>query len=455
MVVLWFHLAQQSMLRNGEPLFDTDLCLLFFFQVFCTHCEPHFSMPWQRKRQFASSGSGFVIPGKRILTNAHCVDYHAQVKVKRRGSDTKYVASVLAIGDECDIALLTVDDDEFWNDIIPVSFGDLPHLQDSVSVCGFPIGGDTISVTSGVISRIETLSYVHGSAELLGVQIDAAINSGNSGGPAFDDCGRVIGIAFQSMAGSGEAENISYIIPTPVVNHFIQDFEKNGKYTGFPSLGIEWQRTESPSLRQALGMEHGQRGIYVRRVEPTSSASHKIHPGDVILEFDGVAIGTDGTVPFRTGERIAFNHLISQKMTGDKADICLLSKGKIKNITLDMKPITRLIPVHINQKPPKYYIMGGLVFTPCSVPLLRAEFGKEYDYEAPIKLLDKLMYGMKENDTQEIVVLSQVLAADVNVGYEEFSSMQVMKANGHKINNLADMVRIVDTCQEKFLRYVN
>ena len=374
--------------------------------------------------------------------------------MKRRGSDTKYVASVLAIGDECDIALLTVDDDDFWTDISPVAFGELPHLQDSVSVCGFPIGGDTLSVTSGVISRIETLSYVHGSAELLGVQIDAAINSGNSGGPAFDDRGRVIGIAFQSMAGSGDAENISYIIPTPVVNHFIDDFERNGRYTGFPSLGVEWQRTESPALREALGMARGQRGIYVRRVEPTSSASGHINPGDVLLEFDGVAIGTDGTVPFRTGERIAFSHLISQKMTGETAEVCVLSKGKRKRLMLEMRPINRLIPVHINQKPPKYYIVGGLVFTPVTVPLLRAEFGKEFDYDAPIKLLDKMLYGMKKNETQEIVVLSQVLAADVNVGYEDFSSMQVMKANGHAINNLAELVHIIDSSTDRFLRWV-
>ena len=54
-------------------------------------------------------------------------------------------------------------------------------MQDAVAVVGYPIGGDTISVTSGVVSRIEVTSYVHGSTELLGVQIDAAINSGNSG----------------------------------------------------------------------------------------------------------------------------------------------------------------------------------------------------------------------------------------------------------------------------------
>eukprot|EP00250_Pteridium_aquilinum_P013851 c21611_g1_i1 orf=220-1557(+) len=210
-------------------------------KVFCVHTEPNFSLPWQMKRQFSSNSSGFIISGRRVLTNAHSVEHHTQVKVKRRGSDTKFLATVLAIGTECDIALLTVSSDEFWEGVSPVEFGALPSLQDAVTVVGYPIGGDTISVTSGVVSRIEVTSYVHGATELLGVQIDAAINAGNSGGPAFNAKGQCVGIAFQSLKHE-DAENIGYVIPTPVINHFINDYERNGDYTGFPILGIDWQK---------------------------------------------------------------------------------------------------------------------------------------------------------------------------------------------------------------------
>ena len=72
----------------------------------------------------------------------------------------------------CDVtAMLTVNDDEFWDGVSPVEFGSLPVLQDAVTVVGYPIGGDTISVTSGVVSRMEILSYVHGATELLGLQV--------------------------------------------------------------------------------------------------------------------------------------------------------------------------------------------------------------------------------------------------------------------------------------------
>lgn len=74
-------------------------------KVFCVHTEPNFSLPWQRKRQYSSSSSGFVIGGRRVLTNAHSVEHYTQVKLKKRGSDTKYLATVLAIGTECDIGI--------------------------------------------------------------------------------------------------------------------------------------------------------------------------------------------------------------------------------------------------------------------------------------------------------------------------------------------------------------
>lgn len=74
-------------------------------KVFCVHTEPNFSLPWQRKRQYSSSSSGFIVKGRRVLTNAHSVEHHTQVKVKKRGSDTKYLATVLAIGTECDIGI--------------------------------------------------------------------------------------------------------------------------------------------------------------------------------------------------------------------------------------------------------------------------------------------------------------------------------------------------------------
>ncbi|CAI9262766.1 unnamed protein product [Lactuca saligna] len=421
-------------------------------KVFCVHTEPNFSLPWQRKRQYSSSSSGFIIGGRRVLTNAHSVEHHTQVKVKKRGSDTKYLATVLAIGTECDIAMLTVNDDEFWEGISPLEFGDLPALQDAVTVVGYPIGGDTISVTSGVVSRIEILSYVHGSTELLGLQIDAAINSGNSGGPAFNDKGECVGIAFQSLKHE-DAENIGYVIPTPVIMHFIQDYEKNGEYTGFPILGVEWQKMENPDLRMSMGMGNEHKGVRIKRIEPTAPESNVLNPSDIILSFDGVNVANDGTVPFRHGERIGFSYLVSQKYTGDKALVKILRKSKIHEFNIKLATHKRLIPAHIGGQPPSYYIIAGFVFTAVSVPYLRSEYGKDYDFDAPVKLLDKHLHAMAQSIDEQLVVVSQVLVADINIGYEEIVNTQIVAFNNKPVRNLKSLADMVESCNEEFLKF--
>lgn len=96
--------------------------------------------------------------------------------------------------------------------------------------------------------------YSHGGCELLAVQIDAAINSGNSGGPVFNEVGQCVGIAFQSIADS-DVENIGYMIPTPVIVHFLQDYKMNKMFTGFANLGISWQKMEAPDLRSSFGVK--------------------------------------------------------------------------------------------------------------------------------------------------------------------------------------------------------
>ena len=272
----------------------------------------------------------------------------------RRGDDAKYVARVLAVGTECDIALLAVDDPAFWeapSAAEPLQFGPLPRLQDAVAVVGYPVGGDTLSVTSGVVSRIEArkhcgqqikmvvccrdasrtltphahppphqvTNYTHGMTDLLGVQIDAAINAGNSGGPVLNEEGACVGIAFQSLK-DGDTEGIGFVIPTPVIAHFLADYARNGAFTGFPSVGFEWQPLEAPALRASLGMGGAkggkggqQKGVLVTRVEPTAPGGDALRRGDVLMAFDGAPISCDGTVPFRAGERIAFGHLVAQR----------------------------------------------------------------------------------------------------------------------------------------------
>jgi len=427
-------------------------------KVWCVHSNPNFSLPWQRRRQERSSGSGFCINREKriILTNAHCVEWHAQVKVQRRGSDEKYLAKVLSVGWECDVAVLTVPDDEFWEDLQAVQLNPkIPHLEDHVLCVGFPVGGDTISVTSGVISRIEVQPYTQASAELLAIQIDAAINSGNSGGPAFNDAGECVGVAFQSMD-SGEAENVGYIIPSAVVMHFLNDLLKHGKYTGFPTLGVETQKMENPILRESFGMTKKQKGILVNRIAPTAPVAGVLKEKDVLLAFAGQQIGYDGTVKLRKDERVAFSWIVAQKFYGEQVTLTVLRDGKELDIEIDsFQPEYQLIPVHTFHLPspiPSYLIVAGLVFTVVTVPFLRSEFGEEWDCEAPVELVKIVSDRRASFVGEQLVLLTQILAHELTLGYDKLENMLLYTVNDTPVRNLAHVMELIDACETGYYR---
>ncbi|MGB0579764.1 MAG: S1C family serine protease, partial [Limisphaerales bacterium] len=187
-------------------------------QIFTAGQRPDWSRPWQFGSVRRSSGSGFVIKGRKIMTNAHVVGWARQILVKRYQDPRLYVARVKFIGHDCDLALLEVDDSLFFDGIEPLDFGELPKVRSTVVTYGYPAGGEQISFTRGVVSRIEMQTYAHiGNRSLLGVQTDAAINPGNSGGPLVNLRGEVVGINTAIASRSGGYAGIGFAIPAKMV----------------------------------------------------------------------------------------------------------------------------------------------------------------------------------------------------------------------------------------------
>ena len=131
------------------------------YTVFKSHS---YGEPWQMSGQMSRTGSGCIITGKRILTDAHVVADSTFIQVKRAGEAKKYTAEVKAVAHECDLAILKVTDDAFFSGITPVEFGALSEVRHKVAVYGFPRGGDELCITEGVVSRVEHQHYTHGGA---------------------------------------------------------------------------------------------------------------------------------------------------------------------------------------------------------------------------------------------------------------------------------------------------
>ncbi|XP_052201550.1 protease Do-like 10, mitochondrial isoform X2 [Diospyros lotus] len=391
---------------------------------------------------------GFIIPGKRILTNAHVVADNTFVMVRKHGSPTKYRAEVQAVGHECDLAILEVKNEEFWEGMNFLELGDIPFLQEAVAVVGYPQGGDNISITKGVVSRVEPTQYIHGATQLMAIQIDAAINPGNSGGPAIMG-DKVVGVAFQNLSG---AENIGYIIPVPVIKHFIDGVEESGDYVGFCSLGLSCQPMENVQLRDRFQMHCDMTGVLVSKINPLSDAYRVFRKGDVLLAFDGVPIANDGTVPFRNRERITFDHLVSMKKPNEMAKIRVLRNGEEHELSIVLHPLQPLVPVHQFDKLPSYFIFAGLVFVPLTQPFLH-EYGEDWYNTSPRRLCERALRELPKKAGEQLVILSQILIDDINAGYERLAELQVKKVNGVEINNLKHLCCLVEDCKEEYVQF--
>jgi S1-C subfamily serine protease len=405
--------------------------------------------PWQKMGQNSRNGSGCIIRGKRILTNAHVVANQTFIQVRRAGEAKKYTAEVQVVAHECDLAILKVNDDSFFSGVRPIDIGSLAEIRDKVAVYGFPEGGDKLSITEGVVSRVENRKYTHSMADLLACQIDAAVNSGNSGGPVIRG-DKLVGVAFQSRSGN-DAENIGYMVPTPIVDHFLTDI-RDGKYDGIPNLGIAWQDMENPDIKRKYDMTAQQTGVLVYNIYPNSPAKGILEIEDIILSIDGKTVENDGTIEFREGERTSFNYLIQNKYINDTVEFDVLRKNKVITLRVKLsKPSNplQLVPYEQYDVAPTYFILGGLVFQPLTVNFLKL-WGDKWHHEASKNLLNQYYYGQPTEDKREMVILSKVLADEINVGYHNVHDKIVYYVNGKRIANMNDLVNAFESYRGKY-----
>jgi S1-C subfamily serine protease len=412
---------------------------------------PDYDQPWQTEGPDSAVGSGVIVMtsrGARVLTNAHVVENQVFIEVRRYGKSRKFVAEVEGVGHVCDLALLNIEDPDFADGTPALPIGDLPFLGDRVAALGFPIGGERLSITEGIVSRIEMSPYAHSQRNLLAVQIDAAINSGNSGGPVVKD-GELVGIAFEAM---DEAENIGYMIGAPVVQHFLSDIEQ-GIQDGFPDLGILTQQLESRAHRRSLGLSTSSHsGILITGVVHGGSASGILEKGDVLLMIDGKNIAADGSIRFRKGERIDLSHQVAQRQVGDSMPVTVYRDGEVHRFELPMKPPRFLVAEDCYDVKPTYYLYGGLLFVPLSRDFLMT-WGAEWWQEAPSEIVSIYENEIRSASRSEVIVLQKVLADRVNQGYHDFEALTIDRVQGRKVQNLKQLIRIVESATDEFIHF--
>ena len=393
--------------------------------------------PWRAEKS-GGDGSGVIIGDGRILTCAHCVSDAAFIRVRKSDVDTIYHGKVEFIDNDCDLALVRVDDPSFMANVAPMEIGETPVVQAEVVAVGYPKGGRLISFTRGIVSRIEDQRYTQSFQYLLTIQIDAAINSGNSGGPVLDmETGKICGIAFQ---GREDGESLGYMIPPDMIRQFFNDIA-DGHVDGVAERRFSTSGMESEARRRAYGMKPGHTGVFITNVDP-SVEDDSVKTGDVLLEIGGFNIANNGNIRIEGNEIRSIFWPLYIRQIGETVPAKVLRNGVETNVSLHVSKRKWKVRPYLHDLKPDWFLTGGFVFTTSSFNLLERRTQYREDPGDERKTPDEMQ-----------VILCSVFPDPAIEGYMGASGRRLDTVNGVKVRNLRHVAELVDGCKDEFIRF--
>jgi S1-C subfamily serine protease len=415
-------------------------------RITATELEPDYRAPWNSGAIQRGVGAGFVIEGNRIMTNAHVVSNSRFLTIEREGDPTKYQATVKFIAHDCDLAVITVASPNFFKDMTPLNFGAIPQLESTVSAYGYPIGGERMSVTTGIVSRVDFQLYTHSSIDShLVIQISAQINPGNSGGPVMQN-GKVVGVAFQGYSGD-VAQGVAYMIPVPVIQRFLKDIS-DGHYDKYVDLGLSYSKLQNTAQRRYLGLQDDGRGVLINTVTAAGPAGKFVQSGDVLLAIDDHPISSDAFVEI-DGDRVQMPEVVERKFKGDVVKLDLLRNKQPTTVKVTLDTVwPYFMQGHAYDVRPRYVVYAGLLFQPLSLDLMEAYRPTE------LRLRHFFDFFVTEQiylEHPEVIVLSNILPDPINTYLSPFRYSIVDEVNGAKIRTLNDLAKAFSETPERLV----
>ena len=421
-------------------------------KIFATMRYPDVGRPWAKQAPVDATGTGVVLDGHRILTNAHVVLYASQIQVQANQEGDKYSARVLAVAPGIDLALLQLEDESFFDRHMPLERSrTLPDIKDSVLAYGFPVGGTSLSITKGIISRIEYAAY-NPTASGLRIQIDAAINPGNSGGPATVG-DRMIGLAFSHL---GNAQNISYIIPNEEIDLFLDDVA-DGHYDGKPAMLDFVQTLENPVLRSFLKIPPSVHGIIVNR-PARSDPDYPLREWDIITHVAGTSVDDQGMIVAGKHLRVALGYEVQRSARNGKVALTIVRDGKSMAVDLPVVSQRNLLIPDLTGDYPSYFIYGPLVFSRVTSAYIQAIAHNNADVMGLLAFAHSPMVTQRGDEStaerEELVLVpSPLFPHSTSKGYSNPSGSVVYSVNGVRIRSLRHLVQTLRDLHDDFVTF--
>jgi len=414
-------------------------------KIYTTARMPNLTQPWTRQRPSESTGSGVIINGNQILTNAHVVNYGRRILVQPYQSSEKFEGHVVAIARGIDLALIELEDESFF-DTYPAAAlsNELPRIGSTVQAIGYPMGGDALSVTEGIVSRLEYTDY-NGNTLGLRMQVDTALNPGNSGGPVFVG-DRVIGLVFSGILA---AENIGYVIPTDEINSFLADIE-DGSHEGNARMFETLQTAENPAVRRSLGLERSDTGLIVTSADEDSL----LQEWDVIDMVGEHDIDNRGMVDVDGGFRLHFGYYVAKLGADGSVPLTLIRDGEQVQIDLPVSPTLDLLQKRLDGAYPSYLIHGPMVFSPVYAELASAASRAAGVLSVNGNPIITRLGDEAEFEGEELIVLpSPFFPHRVTKGYGLGFLPVLETVNGEEVKNLAHLAEILRSAEGEFIEF--
>lgn len=380
------------------------------------------SSPW-RTEWDTKIGTGFIIDGKRIITTAGLVENAVYMGIRPNGVAKSFEADIETISHETNLAILKLKGESFFTDRPPLELGGLPTPEQKVSLYGYPVGGSGMSITQGIVSRIEYHTYEHSGLTFQAIQVDAAINSGNGGGPALVD-GKVVGIVSDFFDG---LENIGYLIPTPRIKQLLEDL-KDGALDGVPELWLDYQFITNPTHKKYHKLTDKQSGILINKLCAHTDAALVLDKGDVITAIDGKLITEEDFIQTNGKQYSNFQSHIDLRQVDDIVTLDILSNGY--NLKRNVKLNKSSRSTKLKESSPRYFIFGGFVFLATQA----APFCESVAEDETGALSDA------KDDVKIVHVLPSYTS---NIGFHEAAPMNISTVNGSTFDSFEDFHRLV------------
>lgn len=436
------------------------------FKIATESVTKSYISPWTFGKKSISVGTGFCVElnGKKfILTNAHVVDNAKVIYVSNNyiiAAESELVYELV----ECDLALISPKNKSVLKNVQSLQVGGYLSKGDTVFTYGYPLGGMNMSITKGVASRMEIVRYMD-IVDGIAIQTDAAINPGNSGGPVINEDGDVVGVAFAGMSGEG-IQNMGFAIPITLVRFMNKRYQKwkasnKDKKVSLCTFGVKVQKMENSAIKEFFGVK-GDEGVLV--VDADERYKYDLQRGDVVMSVNGCSVRFDGMVRLseliidrdpvfkkadsleknakillESNEFVTFENFATMSLEGDMLEVEIVRNKKKKAVKLKMKSKKFPVPIAEYQAKPEYLVVGGMVFTPLSLMLVR-EMYESGQYS------ENLAGALGRNSPA--IALVTIFPSDATKGYVIESDI-LDEVNGEHPRDLKQLKAIIDRVMSK------